>query len=66
MSTYVNNSIELRKHLNNAVQYMEKDTTNFPLHETTAFIKGFLEGLAEIDKLNYDAWLKDQKDNAEV
>jgi hypothetical protein len=62
MEKYENKSIQLRRHLKNAVEYMEKDTTHFPLHETTAFLKGYIEGLQKLDDKNYDAWLKEQQE----
>jgi hypothetical protein len=62
MDNYMKKSIELRKHLTNAVDYMEKDTTNFPLNETTQYFKDLLEGLQELDKQEYPNWLKEQQE----
>ena len=53
MEKYENKSIELRKHLKNAIEYMKHDRVNFPLPKTIAFLEG------------YDAWIKDQKENAD-
>ncbi len=62
MDNYMKKSIEFRKHLTNAVEYMEKDKTNFPLNETTEYLKGLLDGLQELDKQEYSDWLKEQQE----
>jgi len=62
MNDYMKKSIELRKHLTNAVEYMEKDTTNFPLNESTKYFKDLLKGLQDLDKQEYYDWLKEQEE----
>ena len=62
---YESRSIEFRKHLKNAINYMKHDRTNFSLPTTVAFLEGYLDGLEELDQKEYDLWLKDQKENAD-
>jgi len=66
MEKYENKSIELRKHLKNAIDYMKHDRTNFPLAKTVAFLEGYVDGLENWDLEGYDAWLKDQQENADL
>mgnify|MGYP005996668927 CR=1 FL=1 len=63
---YESRSIEFRKHLKNAINYMKHDRTNFSLPTTVAFLEGYLDGLEELDQKEYDLWLKDQKENADL
>jgi len=63
---YENKSLELRRHLKNAVEYMKYDKTNFPLNETVSFLQNYIDGLEQWDLMGYDLWLEDQKQNAEV
>ena len=65
MEKYENKSIELRKHLKNAIEYMKHDRVNFPLPKTVAFLEGYVDGLESWDLEGYDAWIKDQKENAD-
>jgi len=63
---YENKSLELRKHLKNAIEYMKHDRTNFSLPKTISFLEGYVDGLESWELENYDLWLEDQKQNAEV
>jgi hypothetical protein len=62
MDKYISKSIELRKHVHNAISYIQDDTTEFPLENTVAFFKGFLAGLEKADRESYDSWLKEQEE----
>lgn len=62
---YESRSLEFRKHLKNAINYMKHDRTNFSLPTTVSFLEGYLDGLEELDQKEYDLWLKDQKENAD-
>ena len=64
--SYESRSLELRKHLTNAIGYMKHDRTNFALPITVSFLEGYLDGLEEQDKKEYDSWLKDQQENADL
>jgi len=66
MEKYENKSLELRKHLKNAIEYMKHDRTNFPLPKTISFLEGYVDGLESWDLEGYDLWLKDQKENADM
>ncbi len=63
---YESRSLEFRKHLKNAIGYMKHDRTNFSLPTTVAFLEGYLDGLEELDQKEYDLWLKDQQENADM
>lgn len=63
---YESKSIEFRKHLLNLIDYAKHDRTNFPLNKSIAFLEGYMAGLVQHEIEDYDAWLKDQQENADL
>lgn len=66
MAKYESKSLEFRKHLLNLIEYAKSDRTNFPLDESVAFLQGYIDGLVQHEIDDYDSWLKDQKENADL
>tara|TARA_R100001460_G_scaffold49131_2_gene87375 strand:+ start:1994 stop:2239 length:246 start_codon:yes stop_codon:yes gene_type:complete len=66
MPKYESRSIEFRKHLRNAISYMKHDTTNFSLPRTIAYLEGYIAGIEALEDEEYEEWLKDQKENADM
>ena len=66
MAKYESRSIEFRKHLRNAISYMKHDTTNFSLPRTVAYLEGYVAGIEALEDEEYELWLKDQKENADL
>ena len=63
---YESKSLEFRKHLTNLIRYAMEDRTNFALDESVAFLQGYMDGLVQHEIEDYDNWLKDQKENADL
>jgi len=63
---YESRSLEFRKHLLNLIEYAKSDRTDFPLDESVAFLQGYIDGLVQHEMEDYDSWLKDQKENADM
>lgn len=66
MAKYESKSLEFRKHLLNLIKYAKSDRTNFPLDESVAFLQGYIDGLVQHEIEDYDSWLKDQQENADL
>ena len=66
MPKYESRSIEFRKHLRNAISYMKHDTTNFSLPRTVAYLEGYIAGIEALEDEEYEQWLKDQEENADM
>ena len=63
---YESKSLEFRKHLMNLIHYAKSDRTTHPLDESVAFLQGYMDGLVQHEIEDYDNWLKDQKENADL
>ena len=63
---YESRSLEFRKHLMNLIHYARSDRTTHPLDESVAFLQGYMDGLVQHEIDDYDSWLKDQKENADL
>ena len=63
---YESKSLEFRKHLMNLIHYAKSDRTTHPLDESIAFLQGYIDGLVQHEIEDYDNWLKDQKENADL
>ena len=63
---YESKSIEFRKHLMNLVTYAKYDRTDLPLDESVAFLEGYMAGIIQHEIDDYDSWLKDQQENADL
>ena len=63
---YESKSLEFRKHLTNLIKYAQTDITNYPLAESISFLQGYIDGLVQHEMEDYDSWLKDQQENADM
>ena len=66
MAKYESRSIEFRRHLRNAISYMKHDITNFSLPSTVSYLEGYIAGIEALEDEEYELWLKDQKENADL